>query len=339
MSLSATTYLAQGDIPRLPVGSTVETGVDWLTDNLGVVFDGVADGIDWTIESVATFFATPMVAVLAVLIGLLGLALKGWKVGLIALVAAFAVGYGALLLAVPVTIVWIVTFGLLAFALRGWKFALFTVLAFALIDGMGQWDDAMDTLALVLVATLIALVLAVPLGVAAGKSEWLSSAVRPVLDLMQTMPMFVYLIPAITFFGIGLAPGAVATVIFAMPPGVRLAELGIRQVDREVVEAGEAFGASPWKILGRIQLPLATPTIMAGVNQVIMLALSMVVIAGFVGAGGLGSVVTEAISRVDIGSGFEAGLAVVILAVYLDRLTGALTRRSAVARAQRGSNT
>src|SRR5680860_810541 len=170
--------------------------------------------------------------------------------------------------------------------------------------------------------------ISIPLGIAATRSELVSTILRPVLDFMQTMPAFVYLIPAITFFGIGKVPGVVATVVFAMPPAVRLTELGIRQVDKEVVEAGEAFGSSPLQILTRIQIPLALPTIMAGVNQVIMLALSMVVIAGIVGAGGLGAVVIRGITRLQVGLGFEGGLAVVILAIFLDRITAAFSERS-----------
>jgi glycine betaine/proline transport system permease protein len=221
--------------------------------------------------------------------------------------------------------------------LRGWRFALFTLLGLALIDSMQQWQPAMETLALVLVASVIAVVVAVPVGIAAARSDALSRGLRPALDLMQTMPAFVYLIPAIFFFSIGPVPGVVATVVFALPPGVRLTELGIRGVDQEMVEAGEAFGSTPWRILTRVQLPLAMPTVMAGVNQVIMLALSMVVIAGMVGAGGLGNVVLNGIQRLEVATGFEGGLAVVILAIFLDRITSSLGDRSAVARATRAS--
>lgn len=154
---------------------------------------------------------------------------------------------------------------------------------------------------------------------------------------MQTLPAFVYLLPAIAFFSIGTVPGVIATVIFAMPPGVRLTELGIRQVDKELVEAGEAFGAPDSQILRRIQLPLALATIMAGVNQIIMLSLSMVVIAGMVGAGGLGNDVYTGIAQGNVPVGFEGGIAVVVLAIFLDRLTGAVTRFSPAARAQRAA--
>ena len=207
---------------------------------------------------------------------------------------------------------------------RSVVFAVASLGGLLLIQSMQLWSEAMETLALLLVATLVSVAIAVPLGIAAAKSERVSTVVRPVLDFMQTMPAFVYLVPAVTFFGIGLVPGIITTIIFALPPGVRLTELGIRQVDAETVEAGHAFGSSPWQILRGVELPLARPSIMAGVNQVIMLGLSMAVIAGLIGAGGLGSVVVSSISRLDIGLGFEAGIAVVILAIYLDRLTSAL---------------
>ena len=212
----------------------------------------------------------------------------------------------------------------LALFTRGWKFAVGAVVGLLLIVGIDQWENAMDTLALVLVASALAIAISVPLGVLAAKSSVASGIIRPVLDFMQTMPAFVYLIPALILFRVGVVPGIVATIIFAMAPGVRLTELGIRGVDKEVVEAGQAFGASPGRILRQIQLPLAMPTIMAGINQVIMLSLSMVVIAGMVGAGGLGAQVVASLNRIDVALGFEAGLAVVILAIYLDRLTAAL---------------
>ncbi|WUH99649.1 ABC transporter permease subunit [Spirillospora sp. NBC_00431] len=216
----------------------------------------------------------------------------------------------------------------LALVLSGWKLGVFTVLGFLLIDSMELWDPAMDSLALVIVSAVVSTVLSVPIGIAAARSDLMSRIVRPVMDFMQTMPAFVYLIPAIFFFSIGPVPGVVATVIFAMPPGVRLTELGIRGVDPEMVEAGEAFGTPPNRILTRIQIPLAMPSIMAGINQLIMLSLSMVVIAGMVGAGGLGGEVLEGINRVDVAKGFEGGIAVVVLAIYLDRLTSALSEGS-----------
>ncbi|MFE3762905.1 ABC transporter permease/substrate binding protein [Streptomyces sp. NPDC059104] len=220
--------------------------------------------------------------------------------------------------------------GILAVAawwLRGLLAGLLAFAGFALVDSVALWDEAMSTLSLVLVATLVTLVFALPLGVWASRSDRVSAALRPVLDFMQTMPAMVYLIPGVIFFGVGVVPGIIATIIFSLPPGVRMTELGIRQVDAELVEAAEAFGTTPRDTLVRVQLPLALPTIMAGVNQVIMLGLSMVVIAGMVGGGGLGGAVYRAIGNVDIGLGFEAGLSIVILAMYLDRMTGALGRQ------------
>lgn len=223
----------------------------------------------------------------------------------------------------------------LGWVMRSWIFGAITLVGMLLIQSMGWWEEAMDTMALVVIAALLALLIAVPIGILATRSQTVSQTVRPILDTMQTMPAFVYLIPTLFFWGIGETPGIVSTIVFAMPPGVRLVELGIRQVDKEMVEAGHAFGARPRDILRGVQVPLAMPTIMAGVNQVIMLSLSMVVVAGIVGAGGLGGVVYGGITRLDIGKGFEGGVAVVILAVYLDRLTAAFASRSAVARSLR----
>ena len=195
----------------------------------------------------------------------------------------------------------------------------------------------MSTLALVLVAVIVALILALPLGVLAAKSQIVSTILKPILDFMQAMPALAYLVPAIVMFSVGVVPGAFATIIFAMPPGVRLTELAIRQVAEDKVEAAQAFGATPAHILFKVQLPLAMATIMAGINQVIMLALSMVVLAGMAGSGGLGGEVVGAISRLNVGIGVEAGLAVVILAVYLDRVTAGLGSKTPLERAKRAS--
>lgn len=218
----------------------------------------------------------------------------------------------------------IALFALIAWLVRSWQMAVGTVISFVLIIGLDLWEPAMQTLSLVLVSTVVAVIIAVPLGIWSARNDTVRAVLKPVLDFMQTMPAFVYLIPAIVFFSIGVVPGLVATVIFALPPGVRLTELGIRGVDSETVEAGQAFGATPGQILRGIQLPLAMPTIMAGINQVIMLALSMAVIAGMAGADGLGKMVVQAISTVNIGKGVEAGLGVVLIAVFLDRVTAAL---------------
>ncbi|MFD5386380.1 ABC transporter permease/substrate binding protein [Streptomyces sp. NPDC056697] len=272
-------------MPRLQLGDWINSGVNWLRDNLSWLFDFISSVVQGMYDGLNTVFSGPEPLLFA---GILAL-LAWWLRGLLPAVLAF--------------------------------------LGFALIDSIELWGEAMNTLALVLVAGVITIVFAVPLGIWASRNRAVSAVIRPVLDFMQTMPAFVYLIPGIFFFGLGVVPGVVATVIFSMPPGVRMTELGIRQVDAELVEAADAFGTHPRRTLLRVQLPLALPTIMAGVNQVIMLALSMVVIAGMVGAEGLGSTVFQAISSVDVAMGFEGGIAVVILAMYLDRMTSALNQR------------
>ncbi|GAA1509912.1 ABC transporter permease [Brevibacterium permense] len=218
----------------------------------------------------------------------------------------------------------IILLALIGWIFRSWQMAVGTLITMFFIMTMDQWVAAMQTLALIIIAAVIAIIIAIPVGILAARSNRASAVIKPILDFMQTMPAFVYLIPAVTFFGIGVVPGLVATVIFALPPGVRFTELGIRGVDSETVEAGQSFGATPGQILRGVQLPLATPTIMAGINQVIMLALAMAVIAGMVGADGLGKNVVEAIATQNLPLGVEAGLGVVIIAVYLDRVTAAL---------------
>jgi glycine betaine/proline transport system permease protein len=217
----------------------------------------------------------------------------------------------------------------------GWRFALFTTLSLLLIYATGFWDQTVVTLGLTLSSTIISLVIGIPLGIWTAKSKHVALFVRPILDLMQTMPAFVYLIPAAMLFGLGRVPGILSTVIFAMPPAVRLTSLGIRHVNREIVEAGQAFGCTPWQLLYKVQFPNALPSIMQGVNQTIMMALSMVIIASMVGAGGLGNDVLASIQRLDIGLGFESGLSVVLLAIVLDRITESFGRMPGVVQTQR----
>lgn len=262
-------------------------------------------GIDW------------IKANLSLLFDIVG-GISGWAYDVIAWVLMTPPFYVILLALVAIG--WLV---------KNWKFALGTAAALVLIYGMDMWEASMESLALVLLASFIAVVVSVPLGILAAKSAVVSTIIRPILDFLQTMPAFVYLIPAVALFQVGVVPGIFATILFALAPGVRFTELGIRGVDKEVVEAGHAFGSSPWRILRQIQVPLATPTIMAGINQVIMLSLSMVVIAGMVGAGGLGGEIVGALNRIDTALGVEAGISVVILAIYLDRLTATLGKSSA----------
>jgi ABC-type proline/glycine betaine transport system permease subunit len=224
--------------------------------------------------------------------------------------------------------VYIISFTLLALLLSARSLALFTLLGLFLIDNLGYWENTMLTLALVLTAALISIILGVPLGIFCGKSDKAQQIITPVLDFMQTMPAFVYLIPAVTFFSLGAVPGVIASVIFAMPPTIRLTSLGIRQVPRELLEAADSFGSTGGQKLLKVQLPLAKPTIMAGINQSIMLSLSMVVIASMIGAKGLGADVYRAVTQLKIGEGFEAGLAIVILAIILDRLTQHIGRKT-----------
>lgn len=233
----------------------------------------------------------------------------------------------ALLLGAPPWLV-ILILAAASWALAGRGVAFFTLFGLLLIENLGLWRPTFETFGLILSAEVIVLVLGLPLGIWAAKSDAVDKAIRPFLDFMQTMPAFVYLIPAVMFFGLGLVPGVMATVVFALPPLVRLTNLGIRQVPRDLIEAGQAFGSSPWQLLVKVQLPVAKPTIMAGINQSIMLALSMVVIAAMIGAGGLGAEVLRGIQRLEVGRGFAAGLAVVVLAIMLDRVTQSLGQRN-----------
>jgi glycine betaine/proline transport system permease protein len=268
-------------LPKLPVGEAVEMLVDGIEEYFGWLLDGASEGLRY-------------------LVG----------------------GFEDILLSVPAPALILLASALVWFVTRrDIRLAGLTALGLLLIWNLELWDLAMLTLALVSISTMLALAISIPVGIAAAGSEPLNAALRPALDLMQTMPSFVYLIPAVIFFGLGSVPGIIATVVFAMPPALRLTNLGIRQVPRELIEVADAFGTTPRQKLFKVQLPVALPTIMAGVNQCIMLALSMTVIASMIGAAGLGYQVLVGIQRVDIGMGFEAGLAIVIIAIILDRIT------------------
>ncbi|MCL5426731.1 MAG: proline/glycine betaine ABC transporter permease [Gammaproteobacteria bacterium] len=273
------------EIPRIPLGNWIESGLTWLTSE----YSGVTRGI-------SRFTQTGINALNDSLMWL-----PEWA--LLALIA------------------------LLCWKLAGSRLAIGAVAGLALIWNLGLWNPMIETLTLVVVfATMVAVIIALPVGIAAALSNRLYRVIMPVLDFMQTMPAFVYLIPAIPFFGIGSVSAIFATVIFSMPPAIRFTTLGIRQVPVELIEAADAYGATRSQKLFKVQLPLSLPTVMAGINQTIMLALSMVVIAAMIGADGLGSEVWRAIQRLRPGDGFEAGIAVVILAMLLDRLTQSLRR-------------
>jgi len=276
----------------IDLGKYIEIGINALERNFSFLWSAIDDGISWTVETMNdAFLATPF-----------------WIIILI--VAAFAYYLNA---------------GKQSFTKAGLKkgigIASFIILGFLLIYLMGYWEETLQTTTLVLVATIIALILGIPIGIWTARSTWADTIIRPILDFMQTMPAFVYLIPAIFFFSVGNTPGVIATIIFSLPPAVRLTKLGIQNVPGEVIEAGYAFGATEKQILYKIQLPLAMPSILAGVNQVILLSLSMVVIASMVGAKGLGSIVYRSIQQNDVALGFESGLGIVILAIILDRIT------------------
>lgn len=266
-------------IPKIPVGRTIERGIDYLTLEFSFIT-----------RAISNFLET----------------------GIDALVAGLNFFPPWLL---------ILVFAGVSLWIAGRRAGVLTLLGFALIWNLGLWGPTMSTLALVFIATLIAVLVGVPLGVLAALFPRMKRATMPVLDFMQTMPAFVYLIPAIPFFGLGPVSAIFSTVIFAMPPAIRLTCLGIQQIPLELIEAADSFGANRRQKLFKLQVPLAMPTIMAGINQTIMLSLSMVVIAAMIGARGLGAEVWRAIQRFEPGNGFEAGLGVVILAMALDRVT------------------
>ena len=241
-------------------------------------------------------------------------------------IGGFIDGFQHILFGIPFYVT-IAILAVLAWFKSGKGVAVFTVLGLLLIYGMGFWKETMQTLALVLSPTCLALLIGVPLGIWTANCKRCDKIMRPILDFMQTMPAFVYLIPAVLFFGLGTVPGAFATVIFAMPPVVRLTGLGIKQVPKNIIEASKSFGATPFQLLFKVQLPLALPTILTGVNQTIMMSLSMVVVAAMISAGGLGEVVLKGITQMKIGLGFEGGIAVVILAIILDRITQGMAKK------------
>ncbi|MBN2981872.1 ABC transporter permease [Cohnella algarum] len=229
-------------------------------------------------------------------------------------------GFLSVLLSVP-ALVLILLITALSYWIGKWKLAAFSLIGLLLIWNLELWEPSMQSLSLVLTASLLSLVFGVPIGILCARSNGARNVVTPILDFMQTMPAFVYLLPAVTFFSLGVVPGVIASVIFAIPPTIRLTNLGIRQVPADLVEAADAFGSTPAQKLFKLQLPIAMPSIMAGINQTIMLALSMVVISSMIGAQGVGALVYRAVTQAKTGVGFEAGIAIVIMAILLDRLT------------------
>ncbi len=271
--------------------------MEWLTDNKIPIGAWIKSFVDVLNDNAAWFFDF--------IADVLGLAINGlidamlWLPPLL-LVALFA--------------------GLAFWLHRSWRLPAAMTAALLLVINLGYWEETVETLALVVVATSICMIVGVPVGIAAAHRPWLYTALRPVLDVLQTIPTFVYLIPPLSLFGLGVVPGLISTVIFALPAPIRLTHLGISSVPKQLLEAGESFGATKGQLLWKVELPHALPTIMAGLTQCIMLSLSMVVIAALVGADGLGKPVVRALNTVNIAKGFEAGLAIVIVAILLDRI-------------------
>lgn len=267
-------------VPRIPVSETITAFITWLTQNLSWLFGAIRNGGSWTMD-----------------------------------------GLTELLLIIP-PILFMLLLALLAYFATNRKIGLpvFTLVGLFYIYNQNLWEPLMYTISLVIVASLLSIVIGVPVGIWMAKNKWVYIIMSPILDFMQTMPAFVYLIPAVAFFGIGMVPGVLSAVIFALPPTVRFTNLGIRQVSEEMVEAAESFGSTGSQKLFKVELPLAKATIMAGINQTVLLALSMVVIASMIGAPGLGERVINALQRAQVGPGFVSGLALVILAIILDRI-------------------
>ena len=263
----------------------------------------IDNGVDWMVVNFEAFFASITAGLREVL----------------NLIEALLIG-----IPWPVAAVLIVV---LSWRAAGWRVGLFSVMALAYLGLFGYWEKSMSTLALVMASALLCIVIGTPIGIWCGKDAKVYSVVKPVLDFMQTMPSFVYLIPAVAFFSIGKPPGVFATVIFAMPPMIRLAALGIQQVPHDVKEAALAFGTPPWKLLVKVELPLAAPSLLAGMNQTIMMSLSMVIVASMIGAGGLGYDVLIALRRLNTGEGMLAGTAIVVCAMILDRIVQGRTSR------------
>ncbi len=264
---------------KIPLGSWMETGVDWLTINAS----GFFDTISFVLESIITNLVD----------------LFQWM---------------------PPALPIIMTAGLAWLLHRSVSLVVFIISALLLILNLGYWQEMLETFVMVFSATTISVLIGVPLGIMAAHRPWAYTIMRPILDLMQTVPTFVYLIPTLVLFGLGVVPGLISTIIFAIASPIRLTYLGVTRVPEELIEAGKAFGASRAKLLYKVELPAALPSIMAGITQCIMLSLSMVVISALVGADGLGKPVVRALNTVNISQGFEAGLAIVLVAIILDRL-------------------
>ncbi|WP_155590435.1 ABC transporter permease [Lysinibacillus cavernae] len=278
------------NIPAIPLASWVESAMDWLTSNFSAFFNSIQQFGKLLMNQVTDLLISIPAIILILLVVLFAFFVSGKK------------------------------FGLAAFSLLGLLF----------IYNQGLWTNLMETTTLVIFSSIISIIIGIPLGILMSKSTIAENIIKPILDFMQTMPGFVYLIPAVAFFGIGIVPGVFASVIFALPPTVRMTNLGIRQVPKELVEAADSYGSTASQKLFKVEIPLAKSTIMAGINQTVMLSLSMVVIASMIGAPGLGREVLTALQRTQVGNGFVAGLGLVIFAIIIDRLTQSFNKKKAL---------
>ncbi|MGK4115986.1 proline/glycine betaine ABC transporter permease [Lysinibacillus capsici] len=278
------------NIPTLPLAPWVESAMDWLTSNFSAFFNSIQQFGKLLMNQVTDLLISIPAIILILLVVIFAFFVSGKK------------------------------FGLAAFSLIGLLF----------IYNQGLWTHLMETTTLVIFSSIISIIIGIPLGILMSKSTVAENIIKPILDFMQTMPGFVYLIPAVAFFGIGIVPGVFASVIFALPPTVRMTNLGIRQVPKELVEAADSYGSTASQKLFKVEIPLAKSTIMAGINQTVMLSLSMVVIASMIGAPGLGREVLTALQRTQVGNGFVAGLGLVIFAIIIDRLTQSLNKKKAL---------
>ena len=275
-------------IPEIPVADGVENLMDVITDTFSGGFKFIQNSVEFLMDGMTDLLVMIPPIIFILLVAVLAFFATGKKIGL----------------------------------------ALFSIIGLLFIYNQDLWGQLMNTFTLVLFSSVIAIILGVPIGILMSKNKAAEEIIKPILDFMQTMPGFVYLIPAVAFFGIGVVPGVFASVIFALPPTVRFTNLGIRQVPKELIEAADSYGSTPTQKLYKVELPLAKPTIMAGINQTVLLSLSMVVIASMIGAPGLGREVLSALQRAQVGNGFVAGISLVIFAIIVDRLTQSLNRKS-----------
>lgn len=276
------------NIPSIPLVGFIDKLVDWLRIHAAFIFNPIRDFLNFMVEFFIKIFSIFPPLLFIILVTLLAFYLTKKIKGI----------------------------------------TIFAPISLLLIWNLKYWDEMIITLSIVVTSALIAIILGIPLGIWTSKNKTAEKIIMPLLDFMQTMPAFVYLIPAVSFFGIGMAPGVISSVIFAMPPAVRMTNLGIKEVPNDLVEAADSFGSTSKQKLFELELPMAKPSIMAGVNQTLMLTLSMVVVASMIGAPGLGNVIYTSVSRNDVGVGFASGIAIVILAVILDRLTQAFSKKN-----------